>query len=346
MPIKLGELAENLDARLEGDATCEVDSVAPLDEAGPSQLTFLANPRLRHQLADSRAGAVLLSGKHAGLFAGNRIITENPYACFAQAAMHLHPPVPVQPGRHPTAVLDPGTTIAASAQIGAHVVVEGNTRIGERCRIDANAFIGTDCELGCDVVVHPGVVIYPGSRIGDRCVIHAGAVLGADGFGLARDGERWLPVPQIGGVRIGSDVSIGANTTIDRGALRDTVLGDGVKLDNLVQIAHNVVVGDHTVMAAQTGVAGSTRIGRCCAFGGRVGVLGHLEISDGVQVMATSLVTRNIGKPGDWSAVVPADENSRWQKNVARLRKLDELCRRLKRLERTMNGFEKRGTQK
>jgi UDP-3-O-[3-hydroxymyristoyl] glucosamine N-acyltransferase len=334
MHVTLSELARRFNGRIQGDPAHVVRSVAPIESAGPDQITFLGNRKLRRHLSDSSAGVVILADEDAGTWAGNALIVADPYACFAKVAAFLHPPQVQPPGCHPSAQVHADARVEASAWIGPNVVIEAGAYVGARAQIGPGCWIGRDSSIGDDTRLLANVSIYSGCRIGKRGVVHAGAVVGSDGFGFARENDRWLPIPQLGGVRIGDDVCIGANTTIDRGALRDTVIGDGVKLDNLIQIAHNVEVGEHTVMAACCGVAGSARIGRHCALGGRVGVAGHLEIADHVEIAATSLVTHSLRKPGSYSSAMPLDESSTWRRNAARIRQLDDIARRLKQVER------------
>jgi len=334
MRVTLAELARQFHGRVQGDPKHSVQGVAAIEAAGPDEIAFLADRRLRRHLHDSTAGILIVAQDDAGEWSGNALVVADPHACFAKVAALLHPPATHEPGRHPSAQVDPAAKVDASAWIGPNAVIDADARIGARVQIGPGCWIGSGSAIDEDTRLYGNVSVYPGCRIGRRGVIHSGAVIGSDGFGLAREAGRWLPVPQLGGVVIGDDVCIGANTTIDRGALRDTVIGDGVKLDNLIQIAHNVEVGEHTAMAACTGVAGSTRIGKHCAFGGRVGVLGHLEIADHVEIAATSLVTHSLREAGSYSSVVPLDESKSWRRNAVRMRQLDDIARRLREVER------------
>ena len=262
----------------------------------------------------------------------------NPYAAFARVAAMLGPRQPDRRGVHPTAVIGANCHIDESAWIGPNSVLDDGVVIDAGTQLAAGCFVGRDSRIGAGGIIHPGVVICHNVTIGDRIMLHPGAVLGADGFGLARDGGQWLKVPQLGDVSIGNDVEIGANTTIDRGALDSTILEDGVKLDNQIQVAHNVHIGEHTVIAGCVGISGSARIGRRCMIGGGVGVVGHLEIADDVTVTGMTMVTQSISQPGVYSSGLPAQENTTWRRNSVQLCQLDVLARRLQALEKKFQG--------
>ncbi|MBN8213693.1 MAG: UDP-3-O-(3-hydroxymyristoyl)glucosamine N-acyltransferase [Xanthomonadales bacterium] len=320
-------LAERFELTLRGDGDRRIDGVATLARAGASQLAFLANPRYRSQLAESSAGLVVMREDDAVGYAGDALIAKDPYAAFAKmAALFDHRPG-FAPGVHPSAAIDPTAEVSAGASIAAFV------SIGPRSRVDAGAFIGPGCVIGEDCVIGAGseltarVTLVRRVRLGRRVLIHPGAVLGADGFGLAMEHGRWLKVPQLGGVAIGDDCEIGANTTIDRGALDDTVLEEDVRLDNQIQIGHNARIGAHTAMAGCSAVAGSATIGRYCLIGGGAGILGHLEVCDRVVVTAMSLVTSTIREPGEYSSGTPLMDNRSWRKSAARFKHLDALAR-------------------
>ncbi len=339
MSTRLGDLVESLGGELNGDPALLIDGIAPLDAAGPSHITFLSNPKLRAQAAATRAGALILSrAEHAALqgYAGARIISDNPYAYYARAAQYFVAlnALPVVPGIHPGASVDPSAMVSATAMIGPGVTVEAGAVIGENCIISAGCFIGCDAQVGAHTLFHPNVSFLAGCRIGQRSVIQSGAVIGGDGFGFANDKGRWIKIPQTGGVIIGDDVEIGANTTIDRGALDPTVIEDGVKLDNQIQIAHNCVIGAHTAMAGCVGVAGSAKIGRHCTFGGAAMVLGHLTIADNVHVSSGSLVSRSIAEPGQYTGFYPLARNADWEKTAAVVRQLDSMRDRVRELEK------------
>lgn len=332
--MRLESLARAIGAELQGDGQHSISGVAPLERAGPHELAFLSNRKYCSLLAQTQAGAVILSPQDlpAG-FAGNVLLTGNPYATYARAAQLLHPQRAPRAGIHHTAILDRDLQLSVSVQVDAHAVIGAGVVLGERVWIGSGVSIGEGCSIGDDARIYPNVVLYPGTRVGARCIIHAGAVLGADGFGFAPDAGRYIKIPQLGNLVLGDDVEIGANTTIDRGALDDTVIDDGVKIDNLVQIGHNARVGAHTVIAGQTGIAGSTRIGRHCVLGGQVGVAGHLEITDGVIFSGKSQVTRGIRQPGIYSSGDSVRPNSEWRRQVAHLHRLNDLFKRLQALE-------------
>ena len=321
------ELAERFSLGLRGDGGVQLEGVGTLAGAGAGQLAFLANPRYRSQLASTAAGAVVMREADADGYTGTALVAADPYAAFAKISA-LFEPVPVRPaGIHPSADIDPTATVAADAHVGAFV------SIGARSRVEAGAVLGPACVIGDDCVVGAGseliarVTLVTRVRLGQRVRIHPGAVIGADGFGLAMDAGRWLKVPQHGGVVIGDDSEIGANTCIDRGAIEDTVLEEDVRLDNQIQIGHNVRIGAHTAMAGCTAVAGSARIGRYCLIGGGAGILGHLEVCDRVVITAMSLVSSSIREPGEYSSGTGLMDNRSWRKNAARFKQLDSLVR-------------------
>ncbi len=328
--ITLAELAERFGLQARGDGASVVHGVATLANAGAGQLAFLANSKYRGQLETSAAAVVVLRDADADAAPNAALIAKDPHAAFAKISA-LFEPVPSRPaGIHPSASIDATAKISPSAHIGANVVVGANSVVGDGAMIGAGSIIGEDCRVGdgCELVAR--VTLVTRVTLGKRVRIHPGAVLGAAGFGLAMEAGKWLNVPQLGGVKVGDDCEIGANTTIDRGALEDTVLEDDVRLDNLVQIAHNVRIGAHSAMAAQVGVAGSTRIGRYCMFGGQVGIAGHLTICDQVIVLGKSMVGGDIDQPGEYSSGMPATDSRSWRKIVARLRQIDSMSRLLR----------------
>ena len=327
--LTLGEIVRRLGGEAVGEAGTALSGVATLDSAGPGQITFLANPKYRARLATTRAGAVILGPGDRDAATIPRIVSENPYAYYARTVALFHPEEPVRAGIHPFAQVDASANVDATAEIGAFVVVEPGATIGPHVRIGAHSVIGRGSSVGEGTRLHPRVTVYAGCSIGARCLLHSGAVIGADGFGQAREAGRWVKIPQVGGVRIGDDVEVGANTTIDRGALDDTVIGEGVKLDNQIQVGHNCVIGDHTVIAGCTGISGSVTIGRDCLIGGGVGIIGHLSICDGVTISGFSFVTKSIVKPGTYTSGTPAMPHGEWLRNAAHLRHLDEIVRRV-----------------
>lgn len=330
----LAELAEHARAELRGDDDRRIHGVATLSAAGPEDVSFLANRRYRSQLAETRAGAVIVPPEAADQCDCPVLVSDNPYAAFARvASLFDNRPAPA-PGVHASASVDPSAEVAGDVSVGANAVIAAGADMAAGSELGAGSYLGEGSRVGAGTRIGPGVAVLHGVRLGRRVLVHPGAVIGADGFGLASDEGRWIKVPQLGGVRVGDDCEIGANTTIDRGALEDTVLEEDVRLDNQIQIAHNVRIGAHTAMAGCSAVAGSTAIGRHCMIGGGVGILGHLVIADRVVITAMSLVTHSIREPGEYSSGTPLESNRRWRRNAARLRQLDDIARRLKALER------------
>lgn len=321
MAFRLDFITGHLGGELHGDPAQLICGLAPLESAGPLELSFLSHPKFRPLLASSGAGCVIV-GREAADAARSRgacIIVDQPYLYFAKLSQlwKREHAAPAQQRIHPSAVIDPLAAVDPTVFVGALCVIERGVRIGA----------GT--------VLKPHVTIGEGCVVGERCILHPGVVIGADGFGFAPNGEAWEKIEQLGAVRIGNDVEIGANTCIDRGALRDTVIEDGVKLDNLIQIGHNVRIGKNTAMAGCVGVAGSATIGANCTIGGSAGILGHLTLADGVHVSSFSLVTRSIHKPGQYTGVFPIDDNASWEKNAATLKQLHRMRERLRALETT-----------
>jgi UDP-3-O-[3-hydroxymyristoyl] glucosamine N-acyltransferase len=336
--VTLGELAVRFGCTLKGDPDAQVSRVASIEDAQPDSVTFLANPRFRRFLPQTRAGAVVLEPKLADECPVAALISANPYATYARIAGVLHPTPVAAPGRHPSAVIADTAQIDPTAAIGPHAVIEPDVRIGPRVAIGPGCVVMRGTSIGADTRLVANVTVCEGVTIGERCVLHPGVVIGADGFGFAPDSDGFVKVPQLGSVRIGNDVDIGANTTVDRGALGDTVICDDVKLDNQIQIAHNVRIGAHTAMAGCSGVSGSTTIGERCMIGGQVGIAGHLTICDGVFLTGRSFVSSSIHKPGYYSSGLPVDESARFRKNAARFYQLDELAREVQRLKRKKSG--------
>ncbi|MGH8686831.1 MAG: UDP-3-O-(3-hydroxymyristoyl)glucosamine N-acyltransferase [Burkholderiales bacterium] len=331
-PLSLGEIAARLGGRIAGDAGILIEQVGTLEHAGPRQIAFLANPRYRSQLSATRAGAVILSPQAEALTGAPRIVSENPYAYFARVSRLLNPQSAPVPGVHVSAHVDRDARVAASARIEGGAVVEAGAEIGERSWIGAGCFVGEGAAVGEDSRLHPSVVVYRACRIGARAIVHSGVVIGADGFGMAQDDGRWVKVPQVGRVLIGDDVEIGANSTIDRGAIEDTVIEDGVKLDNQVQIGHNCRIGAHSALAGCVAIAGSTRIGQRCMIGGAARIVGHLSLCDDVQVSACTFITHSIRKPGTYTGVYPFEDNASWARNAVWLRHLAGLAERVSKL--------------
>jgi UDP-3-O-[3-hydroxymyristoyl] glucosamine N-acyltransferase len=345
MSTRLGKLVERLGGQLVGDAEIEVDAIAPLDDAGSSHITFLSNPRLRANAARTKAAALILSpaddAEIGGSYACARIVTDNPYAYFARVAQLFVEACAIPPPRgiHPAASVDTTAQIAPTASIGPHVTVEAGAVIGEHVTIDAGCFIGREAKIGAGTHFFANVTFHAGCEIGERCIIHSGAVIGADGFGFAKDKGAWIKIPQTGRVLIADDVEIGANTTIDRGALADTVIEEGVKLDNQIQIGHNCHIGAHTAMAGCVGVAGSAKIGKYCTFGGAAMVLGHLTIVDNVHISSGSMVSRSILEPGQYTGFYPLAKNADWEKSAVIVRNLASMREKIRELEKTIKSL-------
>ena len=333
MPVSLGELATHFGCELIGDPDLVVSGVASLPNATGTSLTFLASPAYKAQLSSTKAAAVVLRPDDADDCPVAALLHDNPYACYARMAALVCPPPTIEPGIHPSAVVDESATVAASAQLAPHVVVGANSSVGANVYLGPGTIIGPDCEIGDDCRFIANVTLVRAVRIGKRGIFHPGVVLGADGFGNAMTPEGWVKVPQVGGVRIGDDVEIGANTTVDCGAIGDTVLENGVRIDNLCMIAHNVHVGEHTALAGMVGIAGSTSIGKRCLFAGSAGSVGHISICDDVIIGAKSYPSKDITEPGTYLASFPAEPSRDWIKNVARFRRIDALQARVKKLE-------------
>jgi UDP-3-O-[3-hydroxymyristoyl] glucosamine N-acyltransferase len=323
-PLTLGQIASRLGGRVAGDADTLIRQVGSLEHAGAGEITFLSSNKYKTKLAATRAAAVIVSPEHENLTTLPRIVCERPYAYFARVSQLFNPLTAQAPGVHPSAVVAPAVKLGAGVSIGAGCV------------------IGEGVTIGDDTCLYPRVVVYANCSLGSRVIVHSGAVIGADGFGIAEEEGRWVKIPQIGGVRIGNDVEIGANTTIDRGALGDTVIEDGVKLDNQIQIGHNVRIGAHTAIAACAGIAGSAEIGRHCSISGAAMIAGHLKIADHVTVSAGTMITHSLPEAGTYSGAYPSDDHASWVRNAPLVRHLAELADRVRSLERV----EKRGKGK
>ena len=334
----LSELVERFGGTCGGDLARRVSGFAPLETASPRQLAFVTAARYRGAVAASAASAVLVTAKDAALLAGeaSRLwVCQDPYLQFARVAQFFdeRSRAADAPGVAPSAVVAATARVDASATIGAHAVIGEHVTIGRRASIGAGTQIGAGSTVGEGTRLHPRVVVYAGCTLGARCIVHSGAVIGADGFGFAKDGARWVKIPQVGGVVIGDDVEIGANTTIDRGALGDTIVGRGVKLDNQIQVGHNVRIGDDTIMAAFVGIAGSATIGERCMIGGAARIMGHVTIADDVVVSTQTFVSRSIAKAGQYTGYYPMAEHAAFEKSAAVLRRLEGLRERVRTLE-------------
>ncbi|MFQ6021162.1 MAG: UDP-3-O-(3-hydroxymyristoyl)glucosamine N-acyltransferase [Acidiferrobacterales bacterium] len=342
--VKLAELAQRFNGEIRGNFNVEIRGVATLDRAGARDIAYVASKEYYEALARTAAGAVILRAGDAKQYAGTALVVDNPRLCFAMVATLLNPHKSFQPGVHPTAFVDKQANVASSAWIGPHsvveagAVVESNVFVGPGCYIGERAVVGEHTRLAVRVVLNHDCII------GKSCMVHPGVVIGGDGFGYVRNEEQWVKIPQLGRVRIGDNVEIGANTAIDRGALDDTIIGDGVKLDNLIQIGHNVSIGEHTAIAGCVGIAGSTHVGKRCAVGGQVTFADHLEIADDVQIAIGSSVTRSITKSGTYSSSLKAEPATKWNRSIIRLLQLDGMAKRLKVLEqevRRLSGASK-----
>lgn len=333
--IELGRIAEVVDGVVLGDSKHRVDSVKSLEKATDRSITFFSNPKLKRHLSVCTAGAVLISPQHADLFSGNRVVVTDPYLAYARIS-RLFKPVRSRNMQK----VDPSTWVADTAFIDNSVVIGKCSTIDDQVKLAKGVVIGNCVNIGAGVVIgqesviEDQVVIQAGCRVGKRCHISSGAVIGASGFGYAPSADRWEKIEQLGAVRIGDDVDVGANTTIDRGTLEYTIIENGVKLDNQIQIAHNASVGENTIMAGCSAVAGSTRIGRRCKIGGRVSILGHLEIADDVTIMANSMVAKSICEAGEYASMITVQPVKQWRKNLAIIRQLDKLMRKRNRLEK------------
>lgn len=333
---RLSDIAAQLGGRVLGDGEVRIAQIATLEHAQSCHISFLTNSKYRAQLADTQAGAVILGEADADATALPRIVSDNPYAYFARVSALLNPLPEAQPGVHPGAVIGAGAKIDATASIAATAVIGDGAAIGAFSVIGEGCCIGANVVIGSHARLYPRVVIYHDCVIGDNLIAHSGAVIGSDGFGIAMDEGRWIKIPQIGRVVIGNDVEIGANTTIDRGALDDTVIEDGVKLDNQIQVAHNVHIGAHTAIAGCVGIAGSATIGKYCRIGGSAGILGHLQIADHVEIASFTLIGKSIREAGSYAAIYPFSKTEDWRKNAVHLRHLDDMAKRLKNLEQEL----------
>jgi len=330
----LAELANRCGGQIRGDGNTLIRLVATIQHAGPGAITFLSNPHYRRYLAETRAAAVILSLADAEICPVPSLVSANPYLLYARVATLLTAVLSAPKGIDADAKVHSDAQVSPEARIAAGVVLEAGVEIARGVSIGPNCVIQNGASVGEDSRLVANVTLCHHVRIGKRVLIHPGAVIGADGFGFARDGEVWFKVPQLGSVVIGDDVEIGANTSIDRGTLEDTVIENGVKLDNQIQVGHNAHIGEHTIIAGCVGISGSAHIGRRCILGGSAGVVGHIEICDDVTVTGMTVVTHSIHEPGVYSGLMPMDTSARWRKNSVRIRQLDELARRLIALEK------------
>jgi UDP-3-O-[3-hydroxymyristoyl] glucosamine N-acyltransferase len=332
----LAQIAQELQVKLQGDGNKLICGLAPLQTAKSEQLAFLDNPKYRKFLQTTTAGAVIVHPSEVAHCPVDALISEQPYVTYAKAAQLFTFTANLAPGIHSTATVGQACEIAATASIGPGVVLANGVKIGQRTIIHPGCVIGENAILGDDCILWPNVTLYHGVQIANRVIIHSGAVIGSDGFGMANEKGQWLKIPQLGTVILHDDVEIGANTTIDRGALGDTIIGKGVKLDNQIQIGHNVEIGEHTAIAACSGVSGSTKIGKYCMISGMVGFTGHFEIADKVIITGMSMVSKGIKEPGIYSSGTALEDHKSWRKNAVRFRQLDEMFKKINRLEATI----------
>ncbi|QTS83711.1 UDP-3-O-(3-hydroxymyristoyl)glucosamine N-acyltransferase [Coxiella endosymbiont of Amblyomma nuttalli] len=332
----LNELAAAIGAIVQGDDSCKIHNIAPISHAKAGEISFLADRKYQKYLTRTQASAILLNKKLAAICPVNALVMQNPKLGFIKLLALLRPKSLPPVGIHPTAIIGKNCQIQPTVSIGPYVVIAANVAIGERTVIATGTNIGHDSQVGADCCLYSRVTLYHETILGDRNIIHSGTVIGADGFGLMRDEGRrqWIGIPQVGKVVIGDDVEIGANTTIDRGALDDTIIGNGVKIDNLVMVGHNVRIGNHTAIAGCAGIAGSTTIGRHCMIGASAGLNGHITICDNVIITGMGMIQKSITKPGIYSSGTGMQTNREWRKSVVRFWQLDELAKRLKRLEK------------
>lgn len=341
MSYNLQQLADHVDAQLSGDSSLVIKAAAQLDEAAAGDICFVASSKYLSSLKNTAASAVILREDIAADSPVATLVVENPRAAYAKIVALLYPENIPEPAIHTTAVIDPSSSISSLAYIGPNVVIEEGVVIEDGVRVDAGCFVGRNSRIGLNTHLYSNVTVYHSCVIGECCIMHSASVIGSDGFGFEFDQGEWIKIPQVGGVVIGNAVEIGACSVVDRGALQSTVIGNGVKLDNHVQIAHNVSVGEHTLMSRGVGIAGSTKIGKNCLFAGMTGVKDHIEIVDNVIVTAMSMVSKSLTKPGSYSSNTPIDETATWRKNSARFRQLDKMAKRIKQLEKLIKDKEK-----
>jgi UDP-3-O-[3-hydroxymyristoyl] glucosamine N-acyltransferase len=336
--MTLAEIAEKIGARVHGNPSKVIEGLATLGSANPHQLSFFVNPRYLTALKATSAGAVLVKAEHLSDAPCDALVCDNPYMAFAELTALFVDVPEVGDGVHPSAVVDSSAVLERDVKIGPRAVIGANVVIGKGSVIHPGVVVEANCQLGSECILYANVTLYHGVTLGDRVTLHSGCVIGADGFGFAPSAHGWVKIHQLGGVFIDDDVEIGANTTVDRGALDDTRIGRGVIIDNQVQIAHNVVIGEGTAIAGCTGIAGSTTIGKGCTIAGGAAIAGHLTIADGVHITATTLVSKSLTEKNSYSSGTPLEKTFKWKKNAARFNQLDETVRRLKALEKKLNA--------
>lgn len=333
MAISLGELASKFDCELRGDAAIAVARVASLQNASSDSVSFLSGAAYKRELPETKAAAVILRAADAEDCPTACLINENPYACYARIAGFLNPPPPIEAGIHGSACVGAKAQVAASAQIAANATIDDDAVIGEHCYVGPGSFVGPGCSVAANTRLLANVTLVRNTIVGERCILHSGSVIGCDGFGNAMTPEGWVKVPQLGKVVIGDDVEIGANAAIDLGAIGDTIIENGVRIDNLVHLAHNCKIGEHSAIAAQCGFAGSATLGKRCMLGGQVAVAGHISVCDDTIVNGKTVVSKSITKPGVYSSVFPSEPAKEWNQKVARFRRIDRLIERVSKLE-------------
>lgn len=341
----LREIVSRLGGDVLGVDDIHISRVASLANAQAGQISFLTDSKYRSVLATTKASAVILTPENRDITSLPRIVTDNPYAYFAKVSDLLNPQPQYEAGVNQGASIAPSATVPASCTIMAHAVIGANVVLGERVVVHPGCVIGEGVEVGADSVLHANVTLYHHCVIGERCSIFSGSVIGGDGFGYAPDNGRWVKIPQVGRVVIENDVDIGANTTIDRGAIDDTIIHEGCKIDNLVQIGHNCRIGAHSVIAGCVGIAGSAVLGKHCRIGGAAMILGHLEIADGVTVSPGSMITRSLTKTDTYTALMPFQSHDEWLRTAAGIRRLGELAERVKQLEKQLSSLQAPDTQ-
>jgi len=337
LSFSLVELSKLVDGEIVGDDDCAINSVATLVSAVNGQISFLSNSKFSNLLSETKASAIILREKDSDFFSGNRIIVDNPQLAYAKIATVLHPLSAASNEIHASAVIDKTAKLDSSSSIGANTVIDENVSIGKNVIIESGCYIGRDAVIDDETRIYPNVVIKHGSLIGKRCIIDSGTVIGSDGFGNANENGHWVKIPQIGIVVIGDDVQIGSNVVIDRGAIENTIIANGVIMDNLIHVAHNVIIGENTAVAGCVGIAGSTVIGKNCMFAGQVGISGHIKITDNVTCTGAANVFQSIKEAGVYSSGTPLEPFKQWQKSNFRFKKLDEMARQIKSLEKTIS---------
>ena len=338
MGYKLKQLAEHLGVKVHGDENVVINTVAPVDKASAGDISFVSSTKYLEGLRNTSASAVIIKQEMLEDTKVAALVVENPRAAYARIVSLLYPQTRPEAGIHPSAYIDSSANVATTAYIGANVVIEANAEIADDVIIEAGCVIGRNSKIGKSTHLYPNVSVYYDCSIGEQCILHSSSVVGSDGFGFEYDKTEWLKISQVGGVRIANKVEIGACSVVDRGALNDTVIEEGVKLDNHVQIAHNVHVGAHTVMSRGVGVAGSSKIGKNCIIGGMAGIRDNIEITDNVMITAMTIVSKSLKQPGSYSSTTPIDETKSWRKNSVRFRQLDDMAKRIRQLEKQIEN--------